>query len=111
MLADGTTSEGAPITLEIPLKPKDRNDQQASPLGEIAVYPIPAQNLLFVELPENERIETITLMDLQGKVLLSQSDFNSNQTRLNIAELNNGMYILTAKTASDIRMTKVQILR
>lgn len=59
----------------------------------IRVYPNPVVNLLQVEPTDTESL-TLTLTDLNGKVLISATD---NKT-LDLSELSNGIYLLTIRT-------------
>jgi len=112
MLSDGSTTAGAPIKLEFPIKANDRSKvPSTSDSQDLLVYPSPAQNMMQVSWQGSEAMETLTLMDLHGKVVLEQNNLSGNQTTLNVAQLPSGLYVLSAKTAHTVATKRVQILR
>ena len=67
-----------------------RSAQAAAPLK---VYPNPATSTLYVELENYVNNGTLTLFDMSGKVVLSQT-FNGNSAQINMSALSAGNYIL-----------------
>ncbi len=70
----------------------------------LKVYPNPAKDMLKVELPENAKIE---LMSITGKVLYSNLNTNGLEV-INVQELSNGIYML--KVSNDRISTVRQIV-
>jgi N-acetylneuraminic acid mutarotase len=70
--------------------------------SEINIFPNPTNDIITIESPLNSNIE---LISLTGQVLKS---FNSNVTKqlINIANLENGVYIIKAKTDKGIAIMK-----
>lgn len=71
-------------------------NQQAVGVSTVQVYPNPAQNEFFVEVPETEEAATVALMDIQGKVLEVRT-VNPNDVRKVRFDLSNsprGMYLV-----------------
>lgn len=68
---------------------------------DFLVYPLPAKDILYVELPKSETISEYRIYNLEGK--LYQSDFVKSDARLalNISELKPGIYLL--KLEADYR--------
>lgn len=61
---------------------------------EVRIYPNPTSNILTVDLGTLENIETITLSDLQGKVLLQNRSINTNIMKIDLSQFGNGFYML-----------------
>lgn len=69
----------------------------------IEVFPNPAQDVLFIETPENAEL---TLADAQGKEVLHIAGTNS-KTKLFLGNLTSGLYFLTVRSAGTIETIKV----
>ena len=63
------------------------------PVIEFQVYPNPADKVLNVAFAEAEQETELEIMDIQGKVLLTQSA-TKKENKINIASLANGIYFL-----------------
>ena len=61
------------------------------------VYPNPAQNILNIEF--NENFESVEIVSLDGKTLLSE-DINNFTGKVDISLLEKGAYICRVKTDS-----------
>ncbi|MBC8489033.1 MAG: T9SS type A sorting domain-containing protein [Bacteroidetes bacterium] len=61
----------------------------------IKIYPIPTDNLLHIEIPEWINFKTLTLYNLQGKKI---AVFNPNLNKLDVSEIDYGLYILDILT-------------
>lgn len=62
--------------------------------NEIRIFPNPTSNILTVDLGTLENIETITLTDLQGKVLLQNQSINKNMVKIDLTQFSTGFYML-----------------
>jgi len=60
------------------------------------VYPMPATNVLNVELIDSTAIQQAVIMDMQGRIIAEQQ-VNSATTQINTSGLSAGMYILQLK--------------
>jgi hypothetical protein len=63
---------------------------------EVQVYPNPTQNAFFVNVPQTEEVATVTLLDIQGKVIDSRK-VNANDSRKVRFDLENnarGLYVI-----------------
>ncbi len=69
----------------------------------VVVYPNPASTLLTVQNNNNTVIDSITITDLMGKVVLTQT---TNTNQINVAPLAGGTYFLEAKSGKDQFTTK-----
>ncbi len=63
-------------------------------LEAITVYPNPAKDVLNINLPEYKDIESIRIIDLQGKVLFETTTITSNQLSVNISAYKSGVYLV-----------------
>jgi hypothetical protein len=66
--------------------------QAASAQGQLLAYPNPAAGTLWLQLPTAQS-GVVSVMDPQGRVILSQSIDRSDKLQLNIAELPSGLYL------------------
>lgn len=70
-------------------------------------YPNPAKNEVNLTFNEIEK-QTITLTDLLGKELM-QKETESSSYKLNITDINSGIYFLSVKNASGEKLKKIII--
>ena len=68
----------------------------------INIYPNPAQDFITINVPTNSRID---ILDISGKVLISKIISNDNQ-RINIKELNSGIYLMNINSNNNTFKTK-----
>ncbi|MEY8848475.1 T9SS type A sorting domain-containing protein [Psychroserpens sp. XS_ASV72] len=64
-------------------------------ISEISIYPNPTQNILNFKLPNNTIIESVELIDMNGKRI-----FHSTEalTTMDLSNVSNGVYLLQLKT-------------
>lgn len=72
-------------------------------LATIKLYPSPANEFIVFEMDKNESISVnqLQLIDIQGKLIQTIDNQNNeleNQTRIDISNLSNGVYLLIVKT-------------
>ena len=67
----------------------------------INVYPNPVSNVLNIK--SDERIESIEIYSLEGKLMSRTTNTNS----INVAEFSNGIYLLKVQTVNKIYQTKI----
>lgn len=63
----------------------------------VVLYPNPAKDNLTVSSNNASNIEELQIFDLYGKLIVSQK-YSSNDVKLNISKLNNGIYLVKIKT-------------
>ena len=86
------------LTLDLDNPKLDKNQFQ--------VYPVPATNILNIK--STRSIRQITIFNLRGQQLLIQ---NKNTQKINISNLNNGIYILKIQTKNGLSITKKIIIK
>lgn len=69
----------------------------------ISVYPNPTKNQINFQFPNNQIAESIIILDITGKIMLTQSN-SSNQ--VDVTQLANGMYIIKASSEGKIFTNK-----
>ena len=68
--------------------------------SDVKLYPNPTSQLLTIEIPSNHRIELITLLDIQGRLIYVQAYNNSNgKYQLPVSEISNGIYFISINTS------------
>ncbi|MFN8275147.1 MAG: T9SS type A sorting domain-containing protein, partial [Flavobacteriaceae bacterium] len=74
---------------------------------DFAIYPNPTTNLINISAKKtNALIESITLMDVLGKVILNQNVHMSN-TSADVAQLSKGLYFLKIKSNGTEKVIKI----
>lgn len=68
--------------------------------NDYRVYPNPANNTLNIKTNKNFGAVTLTLTDINGRVVLTKKADLFNQVQLNISKLQSGLYILNINGAS-----------
>ena len=61
------------------------------------VYPVPASDLINMQVNGTE-INTIKIVDLQGRVVYNNDNVNEKAFQLNVKDFNTGAYFLTVST-------------
>jgi hypothetical protein len=72
------------------------------------VYPNPANDFVVIRSNNNDLIETVTITDLTGKIIRSEI-FATNEGKINIEDLNSGLYILTISSKSGTNSQKLVV--
>ncbi len=71
----------------------------------VSVYPNPATDRLFIELPQNIESGSAEIINLDGRVILKSSLFSAG-TEININELKSGFYTVRVKTSAGMQVHK-----
>jgi len=74
---------------------------------ELLVYPNPANEVLNINNPE--RINTIKIFDISGKLIVSYQNINQKELRLNTHNFDAGIYILQIESTSKIAKQRIVI--
>lgn len=77
--------------------------------NKVTVYPNPAMNVLFVSLPESDRLATIQIHDLSGAVVLEVENINAEENGIDISNLKSGTYIVTIQSGE--RSKKMSLIK
>jgi hypothetical protein len=72
------------------------------------LYPNPARDFITLMTDKNSAVEEIKLLDISGRALkiLNKSDISGDHVRMDIANLNHGMYFIVVKTSEGIETEK-----
>jgi hypothetical protein len=73
----------------------------------VAVYPNPAQDILVVKGKDADA-HTLKVLDLSGRVLIDTTF--TNQTTINVATLDNGIYLLEVSTANGLQSQRITVV-
>ena len=67
--------------------------------SDIALYPNPVSQALTIEIPSNHRIESMALLDIQGRVIYVQAYNSPNgKYQVPVSEISNGIYFISIYT-------------
>jgi hypothetical protein len=67
------------------------------------LYPNPVKDILHLASGENEKIHSIKIVDLNGRLLYQSRLHGVGQTELNLGTLPSGLYRLLVETDSGLR--------
>ena len=63
-----------------------------NPLSQVAIYPNPANELLFVDLKDLENVNNIAILDINGKQVFRQEKVQNGLNTIDISTLKAGIY-------------------
>ncbi len=75
--------------------------------SNIDIYPNPTNGLVSVSLGNTSTLVDVTVMEVSGRIVKSESYSNTNMLSLDLSELSAGMYFVTVKTDNQLRQVKV----
>lgn len=85
--------------------------EQIAQDAELKLFPNPASNRLFIELPGRQQFNTIELYDSFGRVLFHQMNSNhQNSTTVNLVGLEDGVYWLKLSSPSNQWIEKIIVI-
>jgi hypothetical protein len=62
--------------------------------SSVDIYPNPTADFITVTISENQKMNTISIIDLTGKLVLTQNNLNTSFINLNIDFLTSGLYLV-----------------
>jgi hypothetical protein len=63
-----------------------------NPLSQVAIYPNPANELLYVDLKDLENVNNIAILDINGKQVFRQEKVQNGLNTFDISTLKAGIY-------------------
>lgn len=79
--------------------------------NDVVTYPNPAKEKAFVNLQNAETINSLELLNLSGQKVEFDYTLNGNIADLQLANVNNGMYILKINAANKVYTSKFMVLK
>ena len=72
--------------------------------SQVVIYPVPAQNQLYIKPLENSAIQSIAIRTFDGRLVKNASNINTTDVaQVNISDLTSGQYIVEVKTSKGIQ--------
>lgn len=72
--------------------------------SQVVIYPVPAQNQLYIKPLENSAIQSIAIRTFDGRLVKNASNINTTDVaQVNISDLTSGQYIVEVKTSNGIQ--------
>lgn len=78
---------------------------------KLQVYPNPTSDRLVVHLNGQQEFSTLTLTDVTGRTLRTETGLKTNHRELRLGDLPNGIYTLTLTTEDGVVNRKVEVVR
>lgn len=101
--------ENIPAPLNLPQKREKTDDFKGNANDEVNVYPIPADQNIFIEVENAESID-VKLFDVQGRLVKTVRLRLGEKNHFSVANLNNGVYFIQmVKENGKIETQKVSI--
>lgn len=75
--------------------------------GAFGIYPNPASDIVSIKNTKNIQINSVTLTDLNGRVVLNNASNVAADTQIDVSELSAGIYLMTVETAQGNFTTKL----
>ncbi len=76
---------------------------------QLGIYPNPANSQITITV-DKQKIETLMVYDMQGKLLISQTPNTTNMYQLPIAQLPEGIYSIVVKTNKTVYTQKITVI-
>jgi hypothetical protein len=76
----------------------------------LRLYPNPATDLVRIALNAGEEAGTVSVLDVQGRVVLQQA-FRGAQAELDVSGLSNGAYVVQLRTERSVLSAPLQVVR
>lgn len=106
----GIKSNGGDLSLGIFVKTQTVNIEPLLDLKMLATFPNPTNGLVSVWLPSETVFQKLSLFDLKGRLVISETNFNSS-TKLNLSNLSNGIYFLRLESNGQQIIRKIVLSR
>lgn len=71
----------------------------------VSVFPNPTENI--VNLKSTKNILDISIYDIQGKLIINQTNVNKKSYELNLSPFNNGLYLIKVNTIDKVIIKKI----
>jgi hypothetical protein len=71
--------------------------------SQFQLYPNPASNFITIETTDEQTIQTVSIVDVQGRNVFTS---NTVSSRIPVSNLQQGMYFVILETASGATTTK-----
>ncbi len=79
--------------------------------NDVITFPNPAGDYIFFHLNGENKLENIVLYNMAGQQVFSTSANDDKQVRLNVSNLQSGMYVAQVITEKGVVSKKIQIIR
>ncbi len=74
---------------------------ESTPLSSISFYPNPAVNNVIIETSDNEKMNTVKIYDVLGKLITHQNINKQDRYELDVIELEKGLYYIEVTTENN----------
>ena len=78
------------------------------PVGALSVYPNPARDLIHVTIPQDYHYDRVEIVDLTGRIVLSQSlESSTGRATVHVDQLSGGIYLVSLHGDQQVLKAKV----
>lgn len=75
--------------------------------SRISIYPNPTNGVINLELEGALNVQEITISDLQGKVVYQEINSSGITTRIDLSDMDNGIYLLQIRSKDGLKSHKI----
>lgn len=112
MLGDGSVSVPFEQTIQMPAGGRSQELPATVDPENLRVYPSPASNLLQVHLNGSDLVESLKVMDLNGRTIWQSADqLQVEHLQLDLSQFASGTYVVVARTQQGQIAKKFQVLK
>lgn len=75
--------------------------------NEVSIYPNPTTNMVTVDLNSIENVESIVLVDVQGKLVYQNTNINQAKLKIDLSDHSEGIYVLKVQYTDIVKTHKI----
>ena len=94
-------------SLEICSTPLATGLNESNTLSTVQVYPNPTNNTVTINVNDFENIESLSLFDLQGRIIFNSTNLTKSKTQIDLSNHSNGIYMLKIQSTKEVKTYKV----
>lgn len=79
--------------------------------AKVTVYPNPTKDIVTISIDGNIKIETIQVLDIQGRIVKVIEGGQVNTALINVSNMTNGLYFLQINTAQGNAQAKFEVMK
>lgn len=111
MWADGSNTTGETLTLKIPIDMARNSAPVSVSNQDFLIYPSPVSDLLNIHLNGEDFMESVSILDAMGRAVYQSGPVQWEHAEINVGNLPEGFYVITAHTGTGQVTKKFQVAR
>ncbi len=104
-----TDDSSATVSGNFTITVNENNVAESSPDEDFKIYPNPARDFIYFDLPYSKTPYVFDLYDINGKKIISQNISSNEEDEINISKLSRGYYIIKLKISERLIYKKFTV--